>query len=394
MNCNAALASKQLVDVVYFDLKAAFDTVSHPKLIHLLSLIGVEGSLLKWIAAFLSPRSFAVKVGYSFSTSRPVFSGVPQGSVLGPLLFLAYMGTLEHTLKCCPGVSSALFADDVKLYITYASSESRPAHARLQFAVDSLRDWVSRWQLDLSIPKCFSLFVGRGNPRTPYSISGSFIDSPMQVRDLGVFLNSALKPFSTVDTFSERAMSVCRAVLKAVTLNDVATLVLLYKTYVLPLLSFSSTVWSPYLSRDIRKVENVQRYFTRVVFYRCFPSPSYPRSMPQYSTRLSVLNLQPLSTRRIISDLVLAFKILRKETRLNSSRFYCFQPCRTRGSGFRFYAPVVKNCLQRFHFFSLRTARWLNRLPPDVLSSRNSKVFKRRLLALNISQVLDVTPLC
>ena len=387
-----SLASKQLVDVVYFDLKAAFDTVSHPKLVHLLSSIGVEGSLLNWIAAFLSPRTFAVKVGSSFSTFRPVFSGVPQGSVLGPLLFLAYMGTLEHSLKSCPGVSSALFADDVKLYISYTASESVSAHARLQLAVDSLRDWVSHWQLDLSIPKCFSLFIGSGNPRSSYSISGSLIDSPMQVRDLGIFLNSALKPFSTVDAFSERAMCVCRALLKAVTLNDAAVLVLLYKTYVLPLLSFSSAVWSPYLVRDIRKVENVQRYFTRVIFYRCFPSSSYPRSMPQYSTRLSVLKLQPLSIRRIVADLVLAFKILRSETRLKSSRLFCFQPCRTRGSGFRFYAPVVKNCLQRYHFFSLRTARWLNRLPLNVLSAKNAKVFKRRLLDLNICQLLDVKP--
>ena len=102
------------VDIVYIDFAKAFDTVSHSKLIYKLSKSGIQGTLLKWIAAFLSNRKFRVKLNDSFSQFRNVTSGVPQGSIFGPTLFLLYLNDVVSQFS---SVQCKMFADDVKLFV-------------------------------------------------------------------------------------------------------------------------------------------------------------------------------------------------------------------------------------------------------------------------------------
>src|SRR5260221_1675279 len=100
--------------VAYIDFSKAFDSVSHPKLLHKLQAIGIGGKLLSWISSFLSSRFQSTFVGAARSPLITMSSGVPQGSVLGPLLFVLYVNEIAELLKPC--LSLKMFADDVKLY--------------------------------------------------------------------------------------------------------------------------------------------------------------------------------------------------------------------------------------------------------------------------------------
>ncbi|BHF60657.1 hypothetical protein SprV_0100362200 [Sparganum proliferum] len=132
-----------VVHVAYIDFKKAFDSVPHQRLLYKLSRIGVRGKLLKWIENFLIGRSQTVRLGGQQSAEVTVTSGVPQGSVLGPILFLIYIDDCIHGLDC----DIAMFADDIKLWTVICSEDDE---AKLQANLDRLEQWSGYWLLPFS----------------------------------------------------------------------------------------------------------------------------------------------------------------------------------------------------------------------------------------------------
>ena len=147
------------VDIIYLDFEKAFDRVPHRRLLHKLEHFGIKGLLLQWIAAFLRNRSFTVKVGSSVSSNRQVLSGVPQGSVLGPILFLIYVSDLLRILNS----SHAFYADDGKLYENPLTS-----HQTIQDDLTAVHNWTCSWLMPLNVQKCFILRLGKNNLHMPY----------------------------------------------------------------------------------------------------------------------------------------------------------------------------------------------------------------------------------
>ena len=155
------LADRGWLDVLYLDFAKAFDTVSHRRLLVKLEAYGISGNILRWIRQFLSNRKQRVVVGDCKSQWSEVTSGVPQGSVLGPLLFVIYINDL-------PEISQAickLYADDTKLF----SSDA----AEMQRGIDNIVDWCSKWLMALNVDKCHVLHVGKSNPRTATPRAGN-----------------------------------------------------------------------------------------------------------------------------------------------------------------------------------------------------------------------------
>uniref|UniRef100_A0A2D4JW71 Reverse transcriptase domain-containing protein n=1 Tax=Micrurus paraensis TaxID=1970185 RepID=A0A2D4JW71_9SAUR len=139
------------IDAIYIDFCKAFDSVVHDKLLLKLNSYGISGSLHKWITAFLSNRQQIVKIGSAISNPAPVNSGVPQGSVLGPTLFILYINDLcNHLISNC-----ILFADDVKLFNTTDNATI------LQSDLDYVSEWSNIWQLQISTNKCSVLHIGK-----------------------------------------------------------------------------------------------------------------------------------------------------------------------------------------------------------------------------------------
>ena len=144
------------VDVIYIDFSKAFDSVVHSKLLLKLESYGISGNLCAWIKSFLTDRTQSVKVGDHLSEPSDVVSGVPQGSVLGPLVFINFINDIVDIFGS--GLSVKLYADDVKLYLVIDDVECSQT---LQQGLIELGKWCADWQLSLSLDKCFTLQLGR-----------------------------------------------------------------------------------------------------------------------------------------------------------------------------------------------------------------------------------------
>ncbi len=371
-----ALDSAQPVDVAYLDIAKAFDSVSHKKLIEKLKYYGISGRLVDWVEAWLSDRCQRVRVNDSYSSSSPVQSGVPQGSCLGPLLFLLYINDLPQVIR---EAKLSLFADDCKLYFFARHTHQRTV---LQEALSAVMTWCDRNQLVLALAKCSILHLGpRSNPRESYSVDGVVLPSHTCVRDLGVLVSSDLRFSEHCSNIAQLASTKVNMIFNCFLNRKTTFLVHLYKTYVRSRLEYASQVWNPSLERNIRVLESVQRQFTRRL--PGLASLSYPE-------RLILTGLESLELRRLQADLIMVYKIIHRLVDLRFEDY--FQYCQNRSSrGHRFKLTVAKsNTICRANFFSCRVVSVWNSLLQITVNSATLNTFKNRLSKENLGNFLQV----
>lgn len=172
------------VDCVFLDFAKAFDKVSHKFLLFKLSKLNIDPSVLSWIKCFLTNRSQYVCANETNSSLSPVTSGVPQGSVLGPLLFLIYI----NDLPLCVSSSISLFADDCVIYREITNDSDVTL---LQCDLCAVSEWCNLWKMTLNTNKCKSMRVSRRNTSpSPYSISNNLLESVTSYKYLGVHITS------------------------------------------------------------------------------------------------------------------------------------------------------------------------------------------------------------
>ena len=334
----SAIDRKNCVDVMYLDIAKAFDTVSHSKLLHKLRAYGIDGKLLSWIKAFLTNRSQRVKISDSWSQPTIVTSGVPQGSVLGPILFLIYINDLPTVIRNC---SISIFADDSKIYFLVKDSLDA---AQMQSDIDAVWNWCQDWQLTVAAHKCNVLHIGRSNARQVYNIGGNAVPAAESVKDLGVTIASDLSFSIHINNIVKTAFQRANLIFRAFTTRDESCLLKAYFAYCRPLLEYNTSVWSPHKIGEIEKIEKVQRYFTR----RLPNLADY-----SYPDRLSRLNIESLEERRIRFDLVEAFKIIRGFSVIPRENFFEFKPDRgTRGHKYQLRLRSVPNYDTVKYFFA------------------------------------------
>jgi hypothetical protein len=285
------------VDIVYLDFKKAFDSVCHSKLLIKLESYGIGGSLLKFVSAFLHGRTQRVVINNASSDYSPVLSGVPQGSVTGPLWFILYINDLPDLFLGCPDISTKIFADDVK--ISCAVSQNINVQSNLCHALSLVCDWATEWQLNLSAEKSAVLHMGNRNPSRDYNLNDSIV--PLQsvtcMRDLGILVRSDLSVRDHCVKVASQALQKVGIIFRSFVSCDVSLLVRAYTTYARPILECSTVVWSPHRLSDISRIERVQRQFTLRCFLRC------GLGHPSYERRCELLGLQSLENRRKLFDL-------------------------------------------------------------------------------------------
>jgi hypothetical protein len=349
-------------DVIYLDYSKCFDSVVHSKLLQKLSKYGITGNAYRWIENFLVNRIQHVKVGQSLSDSQSVISGVPQGTVLGPLLFLCFSSDINTVVKhsCI-----SMYADDTKLFRANNSSDDC---CLLQADLDRVYTWASDWQLKLNPDKTKHLRIGHCKHDTEFYLNGVRIDRVDSVTDIGIQIQSNLKFTSHCCKLVKKVHFNIRNIFNTFRGHNVEFYVNMYKTYVRPILESSSPVWSPYLKCNIDKIESVQRHFTRKL-------PGF--SDLSYEDRLCRLNLESLHSRRIKADLLLYYKMsngliyidCEDSTRLFHSH---------RGHSkhlFHFYSRTEA----RKNFWANRIVRYWNNLSENIVNSTSVKEFKRKL---------------
>ena len=355
--------------LIYTDFSKAFDKVCHEKLLEVLSSFGIKGSLLQWIRNFLTDRSQAVYIGDKISIPTKVVSGVPQGSVLGPLLFLLYVQDIDSV--CSENCDVALFADDCK----FISSDP---HA-LQSSLDKMLKFVKDRQLVLCKEKCNHLAVTRRQNSCHFYLEGNEIPTSESVRDLGITLTSKLHWKPHIQIITQKAYHAAHKILFSFSSNKINTLIFAFKTFVRPILESNCVVWSPHLKGDINRIESVQRFFTKKLFQRCGISSS------GYHDRLSKLNLKTLEHRRLVADLVMVFKMLNNYIDVDPNVLFNLKPnnYNLRGhSQTLIRTRATSNTL--LNSFPSRIVRIWNNLPEYVVCSSSIGFFKYHVNSLNL----------
>ena len=241
-------------DAILLDFSKAFDSVPHRRLLLKLDYYGIRGNLLLWIKAFLSNRSQFVSINGTQSSPKPVLSGVPQGSILGPVLFLLYVNDITNYINA----KLRLFADDCTLYSEIQSSQDCLS---LQNDLDQLSSWSKSWQLNFNVKKCYHLGITCKKFPTlfQYTLNGLHISKVNSTRYLGVTISSNLSWNTHVDNICKNADSTLGLLCRVLggcshKVNDMA-----YRTLVRPKLEYASSVWNPYRQHNISEIESVQR---------------------------------------------------------------------------------------------------------------------------------------
>jgi hypothetical protein len=361
------------VDVILIDFAKAFDSVVHSKLLAKLCNAGIRGRLLSWIADFLSSRCQSVSVGTALSDILPVTSGVPQGSVLGPLLFLIFISDLN-----VPGSNVDLpkFADDVKLYKAVKAPSDSVA---LQSTLHYVKDWSELWQLPINATKCSTFHIGRKNENYHYTLNDITLESTTLIKDLGIWFSLDLKSSYHCTQIVPRAKKMSFLIRRCFQSKDPRVLIWAFCVFVRPIVEYGSQVWSPHLVKDIIHVESVQRSFTKLI------PGLYEKS---YAERLRCLMLDSLELRRLKADLCLTFCILHKLNDSEASRFFETRiNSVTRGHPMKLVVRAVKRDCTKY-FFSSRVVKPWNSLPSDVVLSSSLSQFKRSINLINFDSFL------
>ena len=180
------IENQENIDCIYLDFRKAFDTVPHLRLMNKLKAYGINDNLSKWIYNFLSGRRQRVRVNDSYSEYANVNSGIPQGSILGPVLFIIFINYLPDVVRSI----CKIFADDTKIY------ESDKNHQSLQEDLHKLLEWSERWQLFFNSSKCSCLHYGSTNKKHTYYIDQNHtteLKTTSSEKDVGVTFSSDLK---------------------------------------------------------------------------------------------------------------------------------------------------------------------------------------------------------
>ena len=362
-----SINDRACVDVVYTDLSKAFDSIAHNKLLIKLHAYGINPLVCGWIRSFLSDRKQRVVVNGTFSDWLSCPSGVPQGSVLGPILFNLYINDLpDHVIHS----SIHLYADDAKLL---KRINCRLDCILFQRDIDALSVWCKLWQLKLNINKC--MFVRFGlvdRPHFSYSIDDIVLHNATSANDLGVVFDSKLSFSEHCSKVTNKAFMRTNIILRCFSTHDPKFLMQLFNVYVRPLLEYNSPVWSPKFNKDVATIEQVQRYFTRNLF---------GLSRHSYEERLLLLKQPSLEARRLRIDLIFLYKVLHNLTDNNLRNYFVMASNNNRslrGNECKLFIPKPRSDMLKYSFFYRVIVLW-NSLPFNVVSADLLALFKTRL---------------
>ena len=358
------LEAGDAVDVLYTDFSKAFDSVPHQRLLKKMSGIGITGSTLNWVESFLSNRQQRVRVEDKYSEWKQVISGIPQGSVLGPTLFVIFINDMPDVVECM----IQLFADDAKNF-TNVNIRDDGGNNKLQSDINNLSEWSTKWQLPFNTRKCKVLHLGNSNPCHRYKMNGQKLEQVNEEKDLGVIIDKELRFHKQAAAAVKKANSRLGLIKKSFAVLDETTLPLLYNSLVRPHLEYGNLIWGPFLREQVIAVEKVQRRATKTV--RAIKDLSY-------EDRLKKLSLPSLQHRRRRGDMIFAYKIFTEKLNLDKNDFFTSSTSLTRGHQ---HAVIKRKAtkLCRSNTFSNRIIDDWNSLPSEVVSATTTNSFKNKL---------------
>ena len=368
------IAKGNAVDLFLFDISKAFDTVPHPSLLKKLSYVfGITGKLHKWLEAFLTNRTQAVKLspGYVSSCSS-VISGVIQGSVLGPILYCAYTNDI---IRCFSHGKAILYADDLKVVFPIDNHNSNESHTLVMNDLSKLSVWSKDTGLTFNYKKCTVLHYGHNNPKFSYFLDNHMLPASESTTDLGVLRTTNLSYDQHCANIIRKANSTCAYILRTFATRNSTFLKRVFIAYVRPILEYACQLWSPCNIDMINRLEHVQRLFTKRI-----------RSIAHltYVDRLNFLCLSRLETRRLHLDLLFFYKLKMNNTHLSLHDFSIIE---SQLHVNRFKSVFTKSRIDH-HYYTARTVRLWNHVLANIDTVRNVAHFRRLLHKVNFAPFL------
>ena len=366
----AMLDEGKAADIIYLDYSKAFDKICHSKLIKKLEAHGIRGNVQRWISEWLRDRQQWVEIKGCKSSRKPVTSGVPQGSVLGPLLFIIYINDIDIEANNIDILRK--FADDTKGAKEIDGPEDA---AHLQNCINNLEEWGKKWSMEFNVKKCKIMHCGRNNPKHSYSIGGETLKVVDSEKDIGVTITANLKPSQHCQEAAGRARCELGKISKCFHFRDKKVFLRLYMQFVRPHLEFSSSVWSPWNKTDIDLLENVQKKAVRMV--------SGLRAST-YEDRLKEIGLWTLEKRRLMFDMIQVYKVLNNVGNIELSVLKIgdnsSERINTRSQSDSLNLVKKRSSLDiRKHFFTERVVEHWNRLPSEVKHAPTLRIFKNAI---------------
>ena len=364
------LNGDSIVDMVYLDFAKAFDKVDHGILLHKVKDLGITGKLGQWFYHFLTNRKHFVRLPGGLSEDHPVISGVPQGTVLGPLLFIIMIADINRDIDSSKLIS---FADDTRVYRQIADIEECEL---LQQDLNSVYKWASDNNMFFNAKKFHYLPLSSSKASSKSNIyinpSMDIIPQSTDVPDLGIIMSKDCSFDSHISSLSRKCNNLAGWILRSFVSRDKLTMLTLFKSLVVSRLDYASQLWSPHKISQITQIEKVQRSFTKHI--------TGLRDL-SYHERLQTLKLYSLQRRRERYCIILIWKIIENKSQNLSDPILCnFSDRRGRSCAISHVYPGRLGTLA-YNSFRWRAIRLFNSLPKTIRDIKNCSVcsFKLRL---------------
>ena len=274
-----------------------------------MAMLNIGGNILKWVEAFLKQRQQRVKVESSLSDPETVISGVPQGSVLGPLLFLILMSDINKNIS---QAAVGSFADDTRVW---QGTDNSDTPNLMQQELNKIYEWSIINNMTFNEAKFEGMAFGTGTRTSEYQTpSGQNIQSKNTIKDLGITMEKSLSFHTHIANTTAKGHRMAGWVLRTFQSSDITLMLTLLKSLVVSQMEYGCVVWTPYDQRNINLLESVQRSFTSK--FSCFQTYDNNLEMPicttNYATRLRILRIYSLQRRRERYAIIYIYKIIRK----------------------------------------------------------------------------------
>ena len=366
------LADKKQVDMVVLDFSKAFDKVPHQRLMAKLWNYGIRGNTHAWIKSFLLGRTQRVVVDGEESDWVTVESGVPQGTVLGPVLFLAFINDLPEAVRS----RVRLFADDCVIYREISTDADCDV---LQEDLHSLEEWEKQWCMSFNAAKCSTIPITRKRNRRlhPYSLHQQVLERVDSATYLGVNLSSDLTWAAHINKTCHKANKHLAFIRRNLPINSSHVKETAYKGLVRPILEYCSSVWDPHhINKYKDRLEMVQRRAARFTLGR-----HHNRS--SVTNMLHHLKWESLEYRRQKARLSMFYKIQHGLVAVPLPAIVTRAPKPRPGYPHQYLIPFCNTESYKNSFFPLAIVQW-NALTPSIACQGSLSLFQAALSSTSL----------